>query len=279
VEVFRTIASVKEYLSQNRQQGSTIGFVPTMGALHQGHLALVARAKAECSLALCSVFVNPTQFNNAHDLAVYPRTLEADCALLEQVHCDAVFAPEASEMYPFQHQMQFHFGDLEQVMEGKFRPGHFNGVGLVVSKLFHIIQPNKAYFGQKDLQQCAVVGRLVAELNFPLQFIVCPTHREPDGLAMSSRNKNLSPDQRATAPVLYQQLCLAQKSLQNGQPWSQVQAAVKQALDMLSGLELEYFELVKRSNLASIDTLQPDNSALCIAAFLGKTRLIDNLLL
>ncbi|NBB30388.1 pantoate--beta-alanine ligase [Cellulophaga sp. BC115SP] len=282
--VFHQISVLQEHLKQLRNQGLTVGFVPTMGALHQGHISLINQAKAQSDIVVCSIFVNPTQFNNAHDLAVYPRTLEADSQMLDTAGCDILFAPPAEEMYPKLPTMKFDFGALETVMEGAFRPGHFNGVGIVVSKLFHIVQPDKAFFGQKDLQQCAVISCMVNELSFHLELVICPTQREEDGLAMSSRNRNLSPEQRAIAPFLYQALNYAKASLLQDKKVSEVKTELAEFLKNIEGIELEYFEI------SDFDTLQPfhgtlsQNSgggkiALCIAAFLGKTRLIDNIII
>lgn len=279
MQLFHTISSLKSFLASQRLLGKSIGFVPTMGALHEGHLSLINKAKSETDLTVCSIFVNPTQFNNSHDLAVYPRTLEADCSLLERVACDVVFAPSADEMYPQMPTMTFDFGDLERVMEGAFRPGHFNGVGIVVSKLFHIVQPDKAFFGQKDLQQCAIVNQLIHNLSFDLEFVVCPTQRETDGLAMSSRNRNLSPEQRSIAPVLYKALQKGGDLLLNGQSSVQVKQAIEESLGNIQAIELEYFEIADKNTLAPIQEYVPEKTALCIAAYLGKTRLIDNILL
>jgi pantoate--beta-alanine ligase len=279
MQLFHTISSLKSFLASQRLLGKSIGFVPTMGALHEGHLSLINKAKSETDLTVCSIFVNPTQFNNSHDLAVYPRTLEADCSLLERVACDVVFAPSADEMYPQMPTMTFDFGDLERVMEGAFRPGHFNGVGIVVSKLFHIVQPDKAFFGQKDLQQCAIVNQLIHNLSFDLEFVVCPTQRETDGLAMSSRNRNLSPEQRSIAPVLYKALQKGRDLLLSGQSSVQVKQAIEESLGNIQAIELEYFEIADKNTLAPIQEYVPEKTALCIAAYLGKTRLIDNILL
>ena len=277
--VCTTISDLKRLLLLHRKSGKTIGFVPTMGALHRGHMSLIHRAKSETNIVVCSIFVNPTQFNNAHDLAVYPRTLDADCEMLEKANCDYVFAPSAPEMYPIPHQIKFDFGNLEHVMEGKFRPGHFNGVGIVVSKLFNIVQPDKAFFGQKDIQQCAVINRLIIDLSFQIDLVICETERENDGLAMSSRNRNLSEEQRKIAPKLYENMVLCRQFLQAGQSVALVKDFMQNALNQIDGIELEYFEIVDRTNLESIKTYQQNQSAMCIAAFLGKTRLIDNMLI
>ena len=279
MQIFNTISSLQNFLNSERIKGKSISFVPTMGALHTGHLSLIEASKKQNDLTVCSIFVNPTQFNNAHDLSVYPRTLEADCQMLESIGCDAVFAPSAEEMYPQLPQIKFDFGDLERVMEGQFRPGHFNGVGIVVSKLFNIVQPDNAYFGQKDLQQCAIVNRLVKDLSFSLILNICPTQRETDGLAMSSRNRNLSPEQRNDAPHIYKALQKAADLLRKNKSSEAVKTFVKQYFEALSNFELEYFEISDFETLQPIYELQKGKTALCIAAFMGKTRLIDNVIL
>ncbi len=278
MQVFFEIQALQTYLNKERLQAKTIGFVPTMGALHEGHLSLIQTAKSQNDITVCSIFVNPTQFNNPDDLAVYPRTLEADCQLLEQVQCDVVFAPSAAEMYPNLPNLKFNFGILETVMEGKFRPGHFNGVGIVVAKLFNIVQPTKAYFGQKDLQQCAVINCLVRDLSFSLDLVICPTQREQDGLAMSSRNRNLSTEQRALAPAIYKALQQASQQLRT-QPAQVVKKAIDDYFASTDGIELEYFEISDFETLLPVEELSEGKTALCIAAYLGKTRLIDNVII
>ncbi|MEA5403740.1 pantoate--beta-alanine ligase [Arcicella sp. DC2W] len=278
MQVFFEIKTLQAYLQNQCQLGKSVGFVPTMGALHQGHLSLIETAKNQNDIVVCSIFVNPTQFNNPHDLAVYPRTLEADCEMLQGVNCDVVFAPSATEMYPSLPTLKFDFGTLENVMEGKFRPGHFNGVGIVVSKLFNIVQPNKAYFGQKDLQQCAVINCLVKDLSFSLDLVICPTQREKDGLAMSSRNRNLSEEQRVIAPEIYKSLTAAATLLKN-QSSTAVKQFVKEYFDVIEDIELEYFEISDFETLLPIEELSVGKTALCIAAFMGKTRLIDNIII
>jgi pantoate--beta-alanine ligase len=278
MQVFYEIQALQTYLKTERLQDKTIGFVPTMGALHEGHLSLIETAKNQNDITVCSIFVNPTQFNNPDDLAVYPRTLEADCQMLEKVNCDIVFAPSAAEMYPNLPILKFNFGALETVMEGKFRPGHFSGVGIVVTKLFNIIQPNKAYFGQKDLQQCAVINCLVKDLSFSLELVICPTQREKDGLAMSSRNRNLSGEQRALAPYIYKALQKASELLKS-QSSSEVRKYIEEYFFRVNSIELEYFEISDFETLLPIEELSEGKTALCIAAFLGKTRLIDNVII
>ncbi len=276
--IFNTIAETQQYLKAQQRAGKTIGFVPTMGALHAGHISLIERAKTENDLAVCSIFVNPTQFNNPEDLKKYPRTLERDCEMLLPAGCDVVFAPSAEEMYPSLPQLKMDFGTLETVMEGKFRPGHFNGVGIVVSKLFNIVKPEKAYFGLKDLQQVAVIRRMVQDLSFDLEIIPCPTLRETDDLAMSSRNTRLSPEARALAPQIYKALNLAKGKLQAGVSVSEMQVAVNEHFAKYPDFEVEYFEAADFDTLLPIEAKIADGkTALCVAAFLGGVRLIDNI--
>jgi pantoate--beta-alanine ligase len=276
--ILNTIKETQEYLKSQMQAGKTIGFVPTMGALHAGHISLIERAKQENDLAACSIFVNPTQFNNPEDLKKYPRTLEKDCEMLAPAGCDVVFAPSPEEMYPSLPILRMDFGTLETVMEGKFRPGHFNGVGIVVSKLFNIVKPNKAYFGQKDLQQVAVIRRMVQDLSFDLELISCPTLRETDGLAMSSRNTRLSPEARDFAPQIYKALTLAKDKLQAGFSVKEMQITVNEHFAKFPEFSLEYFEASNFDTLLPIDTkIEDGKNAICIAAFLGGVRLIDNI--
>lgn len=280
MQLHKTITSLRQTLDNQRKANQSIGFVPTMGALHDGHMALIDACKAENDLAVCSIFVNPTQFNNPDDLARYPHTLEADCQLLEAAGCDLVFAPSVDEMYPTSPVLKLNFGELETVLEGAFRPGHFNGVGIVVSKLFNIIQPDRAYFGQKDLQQVAVVKRLIRDLGFPLELVRMPIVREEDGLAMSSRNRNLSAEERREAPALNRALLQAQEILRNDGTLLTAKTAVTEYLQNHPGFRLEYFEITNADTLQPVEQLQaPGATALCIAAHLGKTRLIDNLIL
>ncbi|MFT7247810.1 MAG: pantoate--beta-alanine ligase, partial [Arcticibacterium sp.] len=199
MKIFHTISETKDFIKAKRKEDLSIGFVATMGALHEGHVSLVNKARQDNDIVLCSIFVNPTQFDNQEDLKKYPRTLETDTALLKKADCDIIFAPSSDEMYNAVPKLKLDFGNLEHVMEGEFRPGHFNGVATVVSKLFHIVNPDRAYFGLKDLQQVAILNRLVKDLSFDLELISCPIIRERDGLAMSSRNTRLSPKARSLA--------------------------------------------------------------------------------
>lgn len=248
-----------------------------MGALHEGHISLVDASIKDNDVTVASIFVNPTQFNNPEDLLKYPRTLEADCAMLEQAGCTAVFAPSVEEMYPEKSSLLINFGTLESVMEGASRPGHFNGVGIVVSKLFHIVSPHRAYFGQKDLQQVSIIKRLVSDLAFNLELIVCPTIRETDGLAMSSRNRRLNNAERNIAPHIYRILEEAKQSLLAGKDITETVSAASSAFNAIPEFKLDYFEV------ADVKTLQPiatvgavGTNAICVAAFLGPVRLIDN---
>jgi len=278
MHIFHTIIELRDFLRAVRREGQSIGFVPTMGALHEGHLSLIAASKSQNDLTVCSIFVNPIQFNNPDDLARYPRTLETDCAMLAPAGCDAVFAPSAEEMYPEKPTLKFDFGDLERVMEGQFRPGHFNGVGIVVSKLFNIVQPDRTYFGQKDIQQVAVVRRMMIDLGFQIELYPRPTLRESDGLAMSSRNRNLTPDERPLAAHIYKGLSMAKAALLSGQTPAEVRGMMARHFEAEPAFRLEYFEIVNAHTLQSVEEVQPTGqTALCIAAHLGKVRLIDNL--
>lgn len=283
MEIFKQIAPLKAFLNAQKRAGRSIGLVPTMGALHAGHLSLIKASEAQNDVTICSIFVNPTQFNNPSDLQKYPRTLDKDTLLLEKVECNAVFCPEASEMYPEKPVIKFDFGHLDKVMEGAFRPGHFSGVGLVVSKLFNIIQPTRAYFGQKDWQQFAVIRRLVEELNFDLELNSVPTSREDDGLAMSSRNLRLNPEQRQVATVFYESLVAAKLAIHQGKTAREARAIVQTKFDERQ-VSLEYFELADSKNLNILENVNASESPsglpiLCIAGFVGEVRLIDNMFL
>jgi len=279
MHVITTLSEIKKHTAHLRSSGKTIGFVPTMGALHEGHLQLVRTAGQQNDITVCSIFVNPTQFNNAEDYRLYPRLLTEDRQLLEAANCDVLFVPAAAEIYPEPALLQFNFGLLEQVMEGKYRPGHFNGVATIVSKLFHLVNPDRAYFGQKDLQQYTILNQLVRDLNFNLEMVCHPIIREADGLAMSSRNRRLNPEQRVTAIHLYKALTLAAESLQT-QDIAQVKETVAHYLSQFDTIQPEYFEVVNVKTLQPLNELdQSGGAALCIAAYLGDIRLIDNIIL
>jgi pantoate--beta-alanine ligase len=280
MQIFTEISPLKAFLRDARKAGKTIGLVPTMGALHKGHLSLIEASRRSNDLTVSTVFVNPTQFNNATDLLKYPRTLGKDTELLKQVHCDILFAPETAELYPAESTLKLDFGQLDKVMEGEFRPGHFSGVGLVVSKLFNIVEPDNAYFGQKDWQQFAVISKLVEELNFPLTLHSVATLREPDGLALSSRNLRLTPEQRNTATVFFRALSLAQKQLLANVSIANVRRNVKQIVEQENDVRLEYFEIADSKNLNLLSNVdKASKPILCIAGFVGEVRLIDNMFL
>jgi pantoate--beta-alanine ligase len=280
MKIFKQITPLKAYLKEARLSGKTIGFVPTMGALHKGHIALIKAAQEQNKLTVCSVFVNPTQFNNPADLLKYPRTLEKDMQLLEEVRCDVLFSPETHEIYPEKTTLKFDFGDLDKVMEGKFRPGHFSGVGLIVAKLLHIVDPDHAYFGQKDWQQFAIIRNLVEELSFNVMLHSVTTLRESDGLALSSRNLRLTTEQREVAGVFYLALRTAQKLLQSGTSLASVKQTIAQLIEAKPGVTLEYFEVAESKNLNVLQNVEGSKQPiLCIAGYVGEIRLIDNLFL
>lgn len=260
------------------KNNKTIGLVPTMGALHEGHIELVKQAKKECDIVLVSIFVNPTQFNNSEDFAKYPVTISKDLNLLERNLVDVVFLPTVKTMYQENTILTFDFGSLERVLEGAFRPGHFNGVGIIVSKLFNHLRPHRAYFGQKDLQQVAIIRILTKDLSFPIELVIVPTKREVDGLAMSSRNLRLNPDERKASLILYKSLQKAKNELLSGSDWLDVQNQIKRDFEEMPMAELEYFELVQTDTLNVLTQLETEsNSSICVAAYIGSIRLIDNL--
>ena len=276
--VVSTKQELQLLLQQQKNIGKTIGFVPTMGALHNGHLSLITKAKEICSIVVSSIFVNPTQFNNPEDLLKYPRTIEKDTEMLASVGCDILFCPEVNELYPSKCELKFDFGALETVLEGAFRPGHFNGVGLVVSKLFNIVQPHHAFFGQKDLQQFLIINRLVNDLSFPITLHCCDIVRENDGLAMSSRNVRLGADERKLAPKIYESLQLAQSLAQS-------KHSLKDIYDKIdlfysnTAIKLEYFKFVSTDDLSELSTINPNEKvAICVACYIDEVRLIDNII-
>ena len=278
MEVFTSIQGLRSFLNQQRSLNKSIGLIPTMGALHEGHISLLNNARSENDITVCSVFVNPTQFNNSEDLAKYPRTLEQDCNMLEVAGCSAVFAPSVDEMYPEPPVMTFNFGTLETVMEGASRPGHFNGVGIVVSKLFNIVQADRAYFGQKDLQQVSVIRQLIADLAFPVKLVICPTVREVSGLAMSSRNQRLSTQEKNQASNIYQILTAAKDALLNDEEVETVREAAIKKFTELPEFTLDYIDIVDIKTLLPVSKINTAGStAICVAAFLGPVRLIDNI--
>lgn len=276
MKVFNFIVDVQRFVEEKHNLGLKIGFVPTMGALHEGHLSLINRAKKDNDIVVCSVFVNPIQFNNPADLEKYPRTPEKDIEKLEQAGCDAVFMPTAEEMYPNKVEDHYDFGDLERVMEGACRPGHFNGVAIVVRKLFEIVTPNRAYFGEKDFQQLAIINKMVSDLNMNLEIVPCPIVREKDGLAMSSRNVRLNETERAIAPKIFATLndSITKKDVMS--PAEMKNYALKKYAE-LKEFDVEYVEITDEINLKSIENWDEcDHARIFVALQLGPVRLIDN---
>ena len=276
MRVFRTVQLCKEFLAKEKQNNKRIGFVPTMGYLHEGHLSLVRQSKLENDITVCSIFVNPLQFNNKEDLEKYPRDEERDLAMLDQVGCDVAFVPTYEEMYPEPVTKTYFFPGLDDILEGAFRPGHFNGVAIVVSRLFSIVEPDVAYFGKKDYQQYLIVKEL-ARREFPwLEIKPMPIVREPDGLAMSSRNVRLSPSARMVAPLLYQTLLYA-KSLVGTMPVSEIEQLCRERIQANPAFRLEYFVIVNAENLQPLYDHQNFPLIALVAAWLDNVRLIDNM--
>jgi len=278
MQVICQIATLQKQLNELKSEGKNIGFVPTMGALHQGHISLVERSCNETDITVVSIFVNPTQFNEKKDLENYPRTLEADLEKLKTTNCKFVFAPTAEEIYPVPDNRNFDFGQIANVMEGAFRPGHFNGVAIVVSKLFDIVKPNKAYFGEKDYQQLLIIKELVKQQNYDITIVPCSIFREADGLAMSSRNTLLSTEQRKNASFISQVLFQA-KNIKNELSINELKKWVISQIDSNAYLQTEYFEIANSSTLkTSISWNELGNKMGFIVVKVGAVRLIDNIL-
>lgn len=280
MHIFENIIDVKNFLKEKTDSGNSIGFVPTMGALHEGHSSLIKLANKENDITVCSIFVNPKQFNNKEDLDKYPRTLTNDINILSKLNCDVVFTPSTEEMYSEPIKENFDLGELENILEGEFRKGHFKGVAIVVKRLLDIILPDKAYFGKKDYQQLLIVKKLVKLEKMPVEIIACDTVRENDGLAMSSRNKRLNSSQRKEAATIYQTLLKVEKlckektlSLEN------IKKRVYDDINSLSTIELEYFEILNPENLKPLESVNTGKKAIaCIAVYAGSVRLIDNII-
>ncbi len=281
--IFKYGPQLADYIQQQKDAAKQIGFVPTMGALHDGHIALIDRSKKDTAITVCSIFVNPTQFNNTGDFQKYPNTIEQDIVRLEAAGCDALFLPSVAEMYPHGTAglEQYDLGYLETLLEGKYRPGHFQGVCQVMFRLLTMVQPHKLFMGQKDYQQCMVVSRLLQLMQSPTELITCPTLREADGLAMSSRNLRLPPDDRQKATTIYKCLTLIKQECSKGIAWPVIKEKATQLLSD-AGFRIDYVEL------ADANTLQPAHAAMAtiyqgprvalIAAFLHEVRLIDNMM-
>ncbi|MDR0794764.1 MAG: pantoate--beta-alanine ligase [Tannerella sp.] len=275
--IVKTAKQLKHFITNEKRAGRSIGFVPTMGALHEGHLSLVKNCIKANDICVTSIFVNPTQFNDRQDLVNYPRTMEKDCLLLESSGCDYIFTPSENEMYPEPDIRVFDLGYVTTVMEGASRPGHFNGVAQVVSKLFDMVEPDKAYFGEKDFQQVAVIREMVKRLDIGVQIIACPTVREKDGLAFSSRNARLTTEQRQIAPVIAATL----KESLTFVPKKTIQEVAQWVINTLQSeplLRVDYFEIVDGKRLLPLqDWMECEEPVGCIAVFCGEVRLIDNI--
>ncbi|WP_321332813.1 pantoate--beta-alanine ligase [uncultured Bacteroides sp.] len=277
MRVVNIIEGLQAELSALKAQGKTVGLVPTMGALHAGHASLVKRSVAENDVTVVSVFVNPTQFNDKIDLIKYPRTLDADCKLLEANGASFVFAPSVEEIYPQEDTRQFSFAPLDTVMEGAFRPGHFNGVCQIVSRLFDVVQPHKAYFGEKDFQQLAIIREMVRQLHYNVEIVGCPILREEDGLALSSRNARLSASERENA-LKISQVLFKSRTFAATHSVSETQQFVEDAITVQPGLRLEYFEIVDGNTLQRVGYWEETPYVVgCITVFCGEVRLIDNI--
>lgn len=277
MQVINSIAQLQETLRAERAQGKQIGLVPTMGALHEGHASLVRRSVEENNITVVSIFLNPTQFNDPKDLERYPRTLDSDCAILEECGAHIVFAPSVEEIYPQPDTRQFSYPPTDTVMEGARRPGHFNGVCQIVSKLFMLTDPDRAYFGEKDYQQIAVIRRMVADLGFRVEIVPCPVIREDNGLAMSSRNTLLKPEEKAIAPNIYR---ILKESKSKGLSVADTEQWVTEQINSIPGLEVEYYSIVDSDTLANIDNWDEASGIVgCITVYCGTTpiRLIDHI--
>lgn len=276
---FNHIADLKKYVQEQNLKGKSIGLVPTMGALHDGHASLVRASLKENDVTITSIFINPVQFNNKEDFQSYPKTETADFNFLKSLGNTAVFSPLETEMYPDSPKMALDFGSLQVGMEGKFREGHFNGVGIVVGKLLNIVKPDRAYFGQKDLQQFAIISQLVRDLSFDVELKCVPILRSEDGLALSSRNQRLTAEQLKDALIFYKSLAMAKSMLKDDTPLALVTERVSAAFSA-SNVNLEYFEIVDPTTLEQIDQYNAEtNIALCIAGYVGNVRLIDNIII
>ena len=277
MKVIHTIKDLQAELSVLKAQDKKVGLVPTMGALHAGHASLVKRSVNENEVTVVSVFVNPTQFNDKNDLVKYPRTLDADCKLLEACGATYAFAPSVEEMYPEPDTRQFSYAPLDTVMEGAFRPGHFNGVCQIVSKLFEAVKPHRAYFGEKDFQQLAIIREMVRQMQFDLEIVGCPIVREEDGLALSSRNARLSAEERENALKISQTL-FKSRTIAATHTVGETLKFVEDAIAAVPGLRLEYFEIVDGNTLQKVDNWNQTSYVVgCITVFCGDVRLIDNI--
>jgi len=279
MKVFNTIQNIKNFVDKHKNNNKTVGFIPTMGALHQGHLSLIDKSIADTDVTIASIFVNPTQFNNPDDLKNYPRNIDVDLKLLEKQGCHAVFIPSEQEMYPEKDTRIFDFDGLDLLMEGEHRPGHFNGVAQIVSKLFDVVNPHKAFFGQKDFQQVAIIRKMVEKLNYNIDIVACNIIREPDGLAMSSRNLLLTPEHRRVAPIIYKTLLHSNKIFNTFTSVEELKDFVYSQINNTGLLNVEYFEIVDEKTLQPVKELKKRQKIVgSIAVWAGKVRLIDNII-
>jgi pantoate--beta-alanine ligase len=278
LKLFTTKREIANFLADQKKTEKKIGFVPTMGALHDGHLSLIKSSKDLTNLTVCSIFVNPTQFNDPKDLEKYPRPVDDDIEKLKKAGCDVLFMPDVKEMYAEGESWHIDLGDLENVLEGKFRPGHYQGVTQIVKKLFDIINPDIAFFGQKDYQQYLVIDAMVRKFAMPVELNMCPIVREKDGLAMSSRNVRLSKKEREQALALSRALEITQKNFQD-KTIDELETEAKEFLEKSDGIKLEYFEIADGETLHSTTSRDSKRIVALVAAFVGNTRLIDNLIL
>jgi pantoate--beta-alanine ligase len=279
MQLINTIEEVKNKISQIRAKGTSIGFVPTMGALHEGHLSLIREARKENDFVICSIFVNPIQFNNKSDLENYPKSLEQDIDMLNIEKCDMLFSPSENEILPRIDNKTFDLGDLDKVMEGKFRPGHFEGVAAIVKTLFEIIEPNRAYFGMKDYQQLVIIHKITKDHDLPVEIVPCPTVRDQDGLALSSRNQLLSKSEKKQAATIYKVLKMI-KIHSGYSTISEIKEYVETQFRKSKGLKLEYFEIVDMYTLKPLKAWAESNNVIaCTAVYVGDVRLIDNIIL
>ena len=279
--LFKRVSDLQKYLNSLKNKGLHIGFVPTMGALHRGHISLIDRSRNECDVTVASIFVNPTQFNNVTDLEKYPRTVEKDIEMLAESGCEILFMPDVSAVYPegMAPSVKFNFGKLDRVLEGIFRPGHFEGMAQVVHRLLEITHPNRLYMGQKDFQQAAIVGRMLELMKSETELVSCPIQREPDGLAMSSRNARIAPEVRSKVALIYQILAEAAERVGEYNP-ADIQRLALTKLKTEPHFKVEYFEIVDGRTLLPIQLFEDTDYAVAlVAVWVGEVRLIDNMIL
>lgn len=279
--LFKRVSDLQKHLNTFKNKGLHIGFVPTMGALHRGHISLIDRSRNECDVTVASIFVNPTQFNNITDLEKYPRTVEKDIEMLAESGCEILFMPDVSEVYPngMTPSVKFNFGKLDRVLEGVFRPGHFEGMAQVVHRLLEIVHPNRLYMGQKDFQQAAIVGRMLELIKSDTELVACPIQREPDGLAMSSRNARITPEDRSKVALIYQTLTEAAERVGEYNP-ADIQRLALTKLKTEPHFKVEYFEIVDGRTLLPIQLFEDTDYAVAlVAVWVGEVRLIDNMIL